>query len=96
MLVSNSKKVLSGDDLLDVKILDYLPGVLKKYLREGKYSEGEDFIFEQLKNNKSEELYELAVDYYKELLKKSDYDLEDHNFPRNEVIQGLEDIKKFK
>lgn len=68
--------------------------VFNKLVREGNYNKAEDLIFDELEKNNSPEVYEIAVEFYNSLLKKSDEELNRSNFPRKEVYRGLEDIKK--
>lgn len=95
MLVSNSKKVLSRDEIMNITLLDCIPGVLKKFIEEGKYNEGDNLIFKELKKNNSQEMYNVALDFYQALLEKEDDDLEKNNFLREEVYDSLEEIKKY-
>lgn len=95
MLVSNSKKIMTNEELMKISPEDYIPGILKKYIKEGKYNDGEDLLFKELEKGSSEGMMEIAVEFYNSLLAKSDEELESNDFSREEVYQGLEDIKKF-
>ncbi|MEW9094644.1 MAG: DUF6483 family protein [Clostridiaceae bacterium] len=70
--------------------------IFNKLFHEGNYNKAEDLIFNELENNNSPEVYEIAMEFYNSLLKKSDEELNKSNFPRKEVYRRLEDIKKFK
>ncbi len=70
--------------------------VLKSLYNKGNYNEAENLIFHELEKNNSPEIYEAACTFYNLLLKKSDEELLKNNFSKEEIYQGLEDIKKFK
>lgn len=63
---------------------------------KGQYNEAENLIFQELEKNNSPELFEIAADFYNSLLVKSDEELLKSNFSRDEIYQGLEDIKKIR
>lgn len=66
-----------------------------KLFHSGDYNKAENLIFNELENNNSPEVYEIAVNFYNSLLEKSDEELNNSNFKREEIYQGLNDIKKF-
>ncbi|MGL4773227.1 MAG: DUF6483 family protein [Clostridium sp.] len=68
--------------------------MVQKYLNQGDYAKAEDMIFQELETTNVQEVYEIAEDFYNELLKKSDDDLEKGNFSREEIYLGLEDLKR--
>lgn len=70
--------------------------IFNKLFREGNYNKAEDLIFDELKKNNSSEVYEIAIEFYNSLLKKTDEELNKRNFSREEIYKGLEDIQKFK
>lgn len=76
--------------------IDIFKIILTKVVHEGDYNKAEDLIFDELEKNNSQEVYEIAIDFYNSLIKKSDEFLRKSNFPREEVYQGLKDIEKFK
>lgn len=97
-----AKIFLNKEEKTDVTInfeqlgpTDMFKMMLKSYYGKGDYNRAENLIFNELQHNNSPEVYELAVDFYNSLLSKSDETLLKNNFPRKEVYQGLEDIKKF-
>ena len=67
-----------------------------KLFHEGNYNKAEDLIFDELERNNSPEVYEVAIKFYNSLANKSDKELNESNFPRNEIYKGLHDIQKFK
>lgn len=66
--------------------------IINKHLRSGKFNEAEDFLFNILENNPSEEIFQIGSWMYEELDKKSDEELISSNFTRNEIIQGTTDL----
>ena len=75
---------------------DILYIVLKKLLKEGEFNKGEDLFYKELYKNKTQEFYELGQWFYNYLLNQDDKLLEERNFPRREIYQGLEDLQEFK
>lgn len=76
--------------------VDLFPLILKRLIYEGNYNKAENILFEELSKNSSYEMYQIAVEFYNELLRKSDDELINCGFSREEIYQGLEDIKKYK
>ncbi|AAO35994.1 hypothetical protein CTC_01436 [Clostridium tetani E88] len=70
--------------------------IFNKLFREGNYNKAEDLLFDELEKNNSSEVYEIAIEFYNSLLKKTDEELNKRNFSREEIYKGLEDIQKFK
>ncbi|WP_434305023.1 DUF6483 family protein [Clostridium botulinum] len=93
------KTILENDKNIDTEKIgstDLFKIILNKLFYEGNYDKAEDLIFEELEKNDSPEIYEIAVEFYNALLKKSDEELNESNFSREEIYQGLDDIKRFK
>ncbi|MGJ0907303.1 DUF6483 family protein [Clostridium botulinum] len=93
------KTILENDKNIDTEKIgstDLFKIILNKLFYEGNYDKAEDLIFQELEKNDSPEIYEIAVEFYNALLKKSDEELNGGNFARDEIYQGLDDIKKFK
>lgn len=74
---------------------DILPILLKRLVYEGNYNQAENILFDEINKNNSHEMHQIAVDFYNLLLEKSDKELQEKNFTREEVYQGLEDIKNY-
>ncbi|AUM86904.1 hypothetical protein RSJ15_04060 [Clostridium botulinum] len=92
------KTILENDKNIDTEKIgstDLFKIILNKLFYEGNYDKAEDLIFEELEKNDSPEVYEIAVEFYNALLQKSDEELNESNFSREEIYQGLDDIKKF-
>lgn len=77
---------LSDDDLLEIMI--------KKYLMEDNINEAENIIYDAIKSRNTKRSYEIAIDFYSSINKFSDKKLLDCNFSREEILEGLEGIKK--
>ncbi|MBU5299401.1 hypothetical protein KQI45_04830 [Clostridium sporogenes] len=93
------KTILENDKNIDTEKIgstDLFKIILNKLFYEGNYDKAEDLIFEELEKNDSPEVYEIAVEFYNALLKKSDEELNKGNFSRDEIYQGLDDIEMFK
>ena len=71
---------------------DFLHIKLKNLINNGNINEAEDLLFDEMDKNDKRYL-ELAIDFYVRLNKFDDDYLEVHNYSREEVYQGLEDVK---
>jgi hypothetical protein len=76
--------------------VDIFKIIFTKAFNEGNYNQAEDLIFAELEKNNSQEVYEIAIEFYNSLLEKSDELLIKNNFSKEEIYQGLKDIKKFR
>ena len=77
---------LSGDDMIYI--------VLKKLVAEGKFNEGENFLFEEAKKNITPRVFNIVTWFYETLNEKEDEELLKANFTREEIEDGLKDFKK--
>lgn len=68
---------------------------LKRLVFEGKVNEAEDMLFDNAKNNKVENLSYVVIEFYTMLMSKSDEELEKINFTKEEIYDGINDIKKY-
>lgn len=90
--------IKKGDDEMQVMNLEetgsseILRIILKSLMVKKEYNKAENFLFEEIEKNKSEANYRVAVDFYEELLEKSDEELITNNFSKEEVLQGLKDL----
>jgi hypothetical protein len=98
MLVQFAARVIFHKDTVEYDIEDesnltdtddlYLK--IQKLLQEGKICKAEDLLFE---NRSDTEAYlTLALDFYQKLSKMSDEELEQHNFSRQEIYDGLKEV----
>lgn len=72
---------------------DYLHKQLFSMIAEGKINEAENLLFEKLDINNKQYL-ELALDFYNRLNYLDDEFLEENNFTRLEIEEGLKSIAK--
>ncbi len=68
--------------------------LLRNLINSGRFNDGEDFLFENIVSKPSVRARKIAFWFYKKLMNKSDAELINGNFTRDEIKQGLEDIKK--
>ena len=80
-------------NLEDTGSSEILRIILKSLIVKKEYNKAENILFEEIEKNKSEANYKVAVDFYEELLDKSDEELIENNFSKEEVLQGLKDLK---
>lgn len=81
-------------DLKSIGAGDILQIILKRFINDGEYSKAENLIFEAIHTNKTEEVYSIAMDFYDLLLQKSEEELKAGNFSREEINQGIQDLKR--
>lgn len=95
-IVFNKKEKSSEKiNMYQMSSIDIFKIIFSKLFHEGNYNKAEDLIFHEFEKNNSPEVYEVAIEFYSSLLKKSDEELDKSNFPRKEIYRGLEDIKKY-
>ena len=86
-----------NDDVINldqISSANILPGVLKRLVREGRYNKAEDVLFKEWSEDSSPEMYSIAVNFYGLLLGKTDEELREGNFSREEICQGLNEIEE--
>lgn len=67
---------------------------LKSLVSENRINDAEDLLFEKFEQNPDEQYLEVAIQFYTNLQNLSDETLEKAAFPRKEIGQGLETIKR--
>ena len=67
--------------------------ILKSLIAKKEYNKAENVLFEEIEKNKSEANYKVGIDFYEELLEKSNEDLLENNFSKEEILQGIKDLK---
>jgi hypothetical protein len=95
-VIFNKKE--KGSEIVNINKIgsaDMFQMLLNRFVSEGNYNKAENMLFNELDKNNSYEMNKIAADFYHLLLEKSDEELRGGNFSREEVYQGLEDIKKF-
>lgn len=96
MIAQMLAKILFGKETTDYIIedeenlngTDLLYKALSELLTKGEIGKAEDLLFEALENGGKENL-EVAVDFYAKLNKYSDKELEERDFSREELEDGL-------
>ncbi len=86
-------------DLKDFDILyspseEFLLIDIKRLVLEGRINEAEDTLFTNIEKNKSINSAFIAGEFYTMLMDMSDVDLKEKGFSRNEINDGIADIKK--
>ena len=71
---------------------DYIRILVKSLVLKHEYNKAENILFEEIKKNKSEKIYKIALDFYDLLMDQSDDKLKNGNFSREEIFQGLKDV----
>lgn len=83
----NDESNLSQTDIIHEKLLCLI--------KEGKFCEAEDFLFDNI-DESSIDYLEMSLDFYQRLNTITDAELEQDDFSREEIEHGLRDIlKKF-
>ena len=78
--------VLNEEELLELTIIHLLS--------ECKINEAENILFEAIQKNNSPKYLSLAFFFYSEINEWSNEKLSDCNFSRDEILNGLNDVKK--
>lgn len=82
----NYDVIISEDGLLEIMI--------KKYISDGKINEAENMLFKAISLHKSTKNLELAIFFYDEINKLDKDKLEKYNFSKQEIVEGLKEVKK--
>ena len=94
MLIKLLFKEENADDAAEI-ILKSVNGELwdelEKLLAEHEFCDAEDLLFERIENS-DENLLSEAVRFYYELNKFTDNELEENDFSRDEIAEGLRDV----
>lgn len=59
---------------------DYIRILLKSLVLKHEYNKAENILFEEIKKNKSEKIYKVAIDFYELLMEQSDDKLKNAGF----------------
>ncbi|MCR3760947.1 hypothetical protein KYB31_18395 [Clostridium felsineum] len=97
--------ILSGKNVMDslapkeknnitISEGELLSIMISKYVKEKKINEAEDMIFREIEECKSADNLERALAFYRELSSWKDKELEECNFSKREILEGIEDVKK--
>lgn len=83
----NDESNLSQTDVIHEKLISLI--------KEGKFGDAEDFLFDNI-DESSIDYLEMSLDFYQRLNTITDAELEQDDFSREEIEHGLRDIlKKF-
>lgn len=95
VLFNKEASSIDNIDITKFSAEDMIAIILKRLVYEGDYNRAENILFEELSKNNSPKMLQVANNFYNLLLEKSDEELSNNNFSREEIYQGLEDVKKF-
>ncbi len=68
---------------------------LTNLLADGKINEAENILFDEMDSYYSEMLIMVALGFYDELSKLSDERLEECDFSREEILEGMKQVSKY-
>ena len=68
--------------------------MLQKYLSEGRINEAENLLVSSIENNAGKNKLKIALNFYSQLDKMEDSYLNEHDFSRQEIFDGLTYIKE--
>lgn len=75
---------------------DYvIKALLTRLVSEGKINEAENLLFKTVEENPSPQMMKLSLEFYKDLGKKTEEELEACGFSKEEIVEGLTDIKEY-
>lgn len=72
---------------------DFIAIILKGLILKKQFNKADNILFEEIEKNKSDQMYKIALDFYEVLSEKSNKELLEGNFSKEEVLQGLKDIE---
>lgn len=58
---------------------------LRRLIVEGNFNEGENYLFDLLEKQKTKSILDIGKEFYETLSKKSDEELQNGNFSREEI-----------
>lgn len=67
---------------------------LKTMIKEGKINEAENLLFDRIEATYDNEYLEIAIDFYSQINNLTDEFLQEHNFSREEAVEGLSKVKQ--
>lgn len=68
--------------------------LLGRLVSQGKVNDAENALFEALEEDSSPAMFTAAIEFYKGLSELSEERLKDCNFSREEIADGLKEVKK--
>ena len=82
------------DEIANEKPIDLLCLTLRRMIDEGEINEAENLLYENIEREPRAEYLEIAIDFYDRLSKLSADRLDECDFSRAEIFEGLENVKK--
>ena len=66
---------------------------LNTMIKEGRINEAENLLFDRIEATYDNEYLEIAIDFYSQVNNLTDEFLEEHDFSREEAMEGLSKVK---
>lgn len=85
---------LQYDEIENAQPIDLLCLTLRRMIDEGEINEAENLLYENIEHEARAEYLEIAIDFYDRLSKLSADRLDECDFSRAEIFEGLENVKK--
>lgn len=85
---------LQYDEIANAKPIDLLCLTLRRMIDEGEINEAENLLYENIEREARAEYLEIAIDFYDRLSKLSADRLDECDFSRAEIFEGLENVKR--
>lgn len=74
---------------------DILERILKKHIENGEICRAEDALFESLKEKVTPQKIFVGLNFYNKLNEFDENYLGQHNFSKQEIKEGIEELKKY-
>lgn len=90
-------KILKDLDEEDPIFLELKEQIFQYYRIVGKYAKAEDLLYSLLEEANyydKKKLIDIGIEFYENILKKTDLELKNGNLPRSEVLESLNEIKE--
>ena len=87
-----SEEIVNPDGSISEEAMN--KAILLKKIEDGKLNDAENFLFEALEQSDEPAMLEVGVWFYAQINKLSDKQLETANFSREEIAEGLSEIKE--
>ena len=85
---------LQYDETANAEPADLLCLTLRRMIDEGQINEAENLLYENIKREARAEYLEIAIDFYDRLSRLDENTLDECDFSRSEILEGLENVKK--
>lgn len=85
---------LQYDEIANAKPIDLLCLTLRRMIDEGEINEAENLLYDNIEREARAEYLEIAIDFYDRLSKLSADRLDECDFSRAEIFEGLENVKR--